>query len=230
MSEPDPTLLPVVLFDAGNTLVELDYDALAGILSRHTSVIDGETVGDAIVRTRPDVDRFLRRRTASTESPDVREFILSLTYDRLRIPATTRRAITADVLEVLQSLWTRPTEGAGSTLRALRKRGHRLGVVSNSDGSIAAYMRKLGFAEHLDVIVDSHLVGVEKPDPEIFEIALRALGAAPDQALYVGDLPAVDILGAERAGLRPVLVDPLDLFPSVSCRRIRALPELLTNG
>ena len=60
-------------------------------------------------------------------------------------------------------------------------------------------------------IVDSTVVGVSKPDPRIFDIALDAMGVAPEDAWYAGDTPAFDVVGARAAGLRPFLVDPFQM-------------------
>ena len=60
----------------------------------------------------------------------------------------------------------------------------------------------------MGIIIDSHLVGLEKPDPRIFHLALRALDVEPSQAVYVGDTVKFDVNGALAAGLHPVHVDP----------------------
>jgi putative hydrolase of the HAD superfamily len=57
-------------------------------------------------------------------------------------------------------------------------------------------------------VIDSHVVGIEKPDPRIFRFALDALDVAPDRSLYVGDTVRFDVKGALAAGLQPVHVDP----------------------
>jgi putative hydrolase of the HAD superfamily len=76
-----------------------------------------------------------------------------------------------------------------------------------------------------ETVVDSSLVGVEKPDPQIFRIALERMGLGPEHAVFCGDLPAVDVEGARAAGLRPVLLDRHDLYPEI-CPRVRSLTEL----
>ena len=72
----------------------------------------------------------------------------------------------------------------------------------------------------------SHLVGVSKPDPRIFEIALARLGASPEESVYVGDLYGIDVRGARSAGLSAVLIDRWDLQPDADCPRIACLGEL----
>src|SRR5262249_54106431 len=122
------------------------------------------------------------------------------------------------------SLWRIVEPDTAEVLDALRARGLTLAVVSNADGRVEADLVRCGLGSRFATIVDSHLVGVEKPDPEIFALALRRLGAAADAALYVGDILAVDVLGARRAGLDAVLLDPLDRYPEPGdCRRIGRL-------
>ena len=81
-------------------------------------------------------------------------------------------------------------------------------MVSNSDGRVAEALEAAGLRAYFDVVVDSALVGVEKPDPAIFRAALDVLGVPPEEALYVGDLYEVDVLGANAAGIPAVLLVP----------------------
>ena len=77
-------------------------------------------------------------------------------------------------------------------------------------------------------IVDSHVVGVAKPDPRIFEHALPCFpGIAPERIAYVGDSVTMDIGGARAAGLHPILLDPYDDHADADFERIRSLRELL---
>jgi HAD superfamily hydrolase (TIGR01509 family) len=141
---------------------------------------------------------------------------------------------TARVLDVLEGhnrarcLWRVMEPDTPAVLDALRARGFRLGVVSNADGRVEADLARSGLGARFATIVDSHVVGVEKPDPAIFRIALARLGAAPETTLYVGDVFAIDVLGARRAGLAAALIDPLGRYPGpIDCPRIRGLAELL---
>jgi len=112
-------------------------------------------------------------------------------------------------------------------LTALRERGVTLGVVSNSDGRITSVLERCGITHFFQVIVDSHDVGVEKPDPRIFDFALTKAQARPEQTLYVGDIYSVDVIGAERAGIHPILIDGVGCYATAACKRIRHLRSLL---
>jgi putative hydrolase of the HAD superfamily len=93
-----------------------------------------------------------------------------------------------------------PVPGAPEALDRLRERGPRLGVVANWDCSLPEQLERLGFLDRFDTVVTSARAGKPKPDPAIFELALRELGAAPDRALHVGDEP-IDEEGARAAGM-----------------------------
>ena len=80
--------------------------------------------------------------------------------------------------------------------------------------------------EFFGTVVDSARVGYEKPDPRIFEHALRVSGAEPATTLHVGDLYDADILGARAAGIHAALLDPFDDWHHVDCQRFRDVPEL----
>ena len=86
-------------------------------------------------------------------------------------------------------------------LAALRAQGYRLGVVSNACGNAATLCAELGYAPYLSVVIDSHRVGVAKPDPAIFWHALHALDVLPARAGYVGDSLDRDIKPAKALGM-----------------------------
>jgi putative hydrolase of the HAD superfamily len=121
--------------------------------------------------------------------------------------------------------WTHVGTGAMDGLRAVAGLGLPMGVVSNSDGTVAAELARLGvcYADGTDaaggvrmgIVVDSGVVGVAKPDPEIFRIALEALRLPADgTVLHVGDSLRYDVAGALAAGLQPVHMDPYGLCPA----------------
>jgi putative hydrolase of the HAD superfamily len=90
--------------------------------------------------------------------------------------------------------------GALEAIRTLRRENLRLGVVANWDCDLPTHLERLGLHGLFDTVVTSARAGAAKPDPAIFELALRELGARPERALHVGD-EAVDEEGARAAGL-----------------------------
>jgi putative hydrolase of the HAD superfamily len=89
---------------------------------------------------------------------------------------------------------------SGEVLGRLHGR-YRVGIVSNFYGNLEAVCRETGLALHCDVTVDSAIVGAEKPDPRIFAVALAAVGAAPGEAVFVGDSLPRDMAGARALGM-----------------------------
>jgi putative hydrolase of the HAD superfamily len=151
--------------------------------------------------------------------------------------------------------WSHVGTGATSGLLALAALGVPMGVVSNSDGTVEAELRQLGVCYApawpqpggpyppdgqqpgpyppdagvpVGVVVDSAVVGVAKPDPAIFSIALDVLGVpASSTVLFVGDSLRYDVAGALAAGLQPVHLDPYGLCPLPSGHpHVRSLAEL----
>ena len=92
-------------------------------------------------------------------------------------------------------------------LEALHVRGVRLGVISNFDSRLFGLLDGLGIARFFDPTVISTRAGAAKPDTAIFSHALAHHGLAPEHAVHVGDSYEMDVLGAQAAGLQPVLID-----------------------
>jgi putative hydrolase of the HAD superfamily len=150
------------------------------------------------------------------------------------------RELAAEVaMATMGQAWTHVGTGAMAGLRALAALGLPMGVVSNSDGTVQAELRRLGVcyapgAEGaqdgipVGVVVDSAVVGVAKPDPAIFGIALDALGVpASGTVLHVGDSLRYDVAGALAAGLEPVHLDPHGFCPAPDGHRhVRTLTAL----
>jgi len=114
--------------------------------------------------------------------------------------------------------------------------GVPMGVVSNASGQIEAMLRRdiaqVGPGDHVEmrVIVDSHVVGVAKPDPAIFDHALPAFSEfETGRIAYVGDSVTMDIAAASAAGLHPILLDPYDDHVGASFERIRSLDDLVAE-
>ncbi|HKG33217.1 MAG TPA: HAD family hydrolase, partial [Gemmatimonadales bacterium] len=126
-------------------------------------------------------------------------------------------------------LWSMLAERSAESLARLRQAGLKLGVVSNSDGRVEQALAAAGVRHYFDVVIDSTLLGVEKPDPRIFHAALEALGVAPEEALYVGDLYDIDVLGARAAGLDAVLLASHEPVTGLDCRVTSSIPDLVDD-
>lgn len=119
-----------------------------------------------------------------------------------------------------------PDPDVPAVLDALRTRGVVLGVVSNWEGDLRQRLEAMGIAHYFDFIGDSAVLGVSKPNPEIYLIACRALGVAPGECLHIGDRPESDVEVARAVGAAPVLYDPLGWFDS-DCATVRRLMDVL---
>ncbi len=124
---------------------------------------------------------------------------------------------------VASNLWSVVAEGAPAALDRLRAAGHRLALVSNADPDLPEFLAGLDLARRFDHLVVSGIFGVEKPDPRIFREALRVSGADPASTVHVGDMYAIDVLGARTAGIRAVLVDPAGRNADRDCERFPSL-------
>jgi putative hydrolase of the HAD superfamily len=212
-----------VFFDAGNTLVRMDYAAIAGALRGHGIVVSATDVQRAEWRARVLLDAELGgrpRRHASTEAGSVRDLYSRLILAGLGVEdgrvvdamAAWRRTYNSP-----EGLWNTIEPAAEAALRLVRSAGLGAAVISNSNGSIRGTLDGLGLSRYLDFVIDSSEVGVEKPDSRIFQLALERAGLGPDAAVYVGDLYSVDVLGARSAGLRAVLLDPGEGWGARDC-------------
>ena len=192
-----------VLFDAGGTLLFLDYARIARAVGSACGVaMSAEALEDAA----PAAALALEER-AGTDGERAARFLRALCIGaglpEGRWPDA-QRALYA--LHREEHLWSASAPGTVEALRRLRARGVRLGVVSNSDGRVEAALRQAGLLDCFDVVIDSSIAGVEKPDPRIFLAALERPGVAAGEALPVGDVYEVDALGARAAGLDAALV------------------------
>lgn len=230
-----------ILFDAGGVLVLPDPTVLAPLLAYH----GGDPSVDAHVRAH--YAAMAAKSRAGSGEADWGEYdhayVRSVGVpeddigDAAAMLARTRTA----------HLWRWPIPGAMATLRDLHDRGVPIGVVSNASGQIEEVLARSGVCQvgpgdgaPVLVVVDSHVVGIAKPDPRVFAPALEVLAATvpgldPARVLYVGDSVTMDVAGARAAGLTPVLIDPFDDHadpaPATSAllagvRRIRSLADL----
>lgn len=125
-------------------------------------------------------------------------------------------ALAEEMADPALVVWNEVLPGVPAGLGALAATGVALAVVSNSDGTVAALLADLALAQvgpgpgtPVRAIVDSGAVGVAKPDPAIFAVALEALDVDPAAVVHVGDTVYADVDGAAAAGIRPVHVDPI---------------------
>jgi FMN phosphatase YigB (HAD superfamily) len=130
-------------------------------------------------------------------------------------------------------LWRWPIQDSVDALAAMAEALVPMGVVSNASGQIEGMLVRgicqVGPGDHVEMrcIVDSHVVGVAKPDPAIFDHALPHFAEFERSRIaYVGDSVTMDIASASAAGLHPILLDPFDDHVGADFERIRAVSDL----
>jgi putative hydrolase of the HAD superfamily len=215
-----------VLFDAGNTLLCIDPRQLAGALASVGIATEVDAVGRAEVRIRPVFDE--RLAATSPETDGMFRLFADLLLEELRVEAPAdlvQRAADA-LVAIWPGMWTRVPGDAAATLDDLARRGFRLGVVSNSDGTVRDQLRRAGLVGRFEFVVDSREVGIAKPDPRIFALAASHLGLPASHCAYVGDLHSIDVVGARAAGMHAVLVDPAGHWTRSDAAKIRRLSDL----
>lgn len=231
--------LAAVVFDAGGTLVRLDFEWMSALLESLDIRVTAIALRRAEVHGRRRYDASPATPTVAGESPplgsagDTRAYFAGM-LEAAGVPAADFPVILDRFAERHANcgLWTRPAEGARAMLDQLAALGVRRAVVSNSDGRAELHLTDCGVRDGLEFVVDSHRVGVEKPAPRIFEIALERLSVPPERALYVGDIVAVDVRGARAAGMHVVLIDPYrDYAPQgvMQIPHIGALPAWISE-
>ena len=212
-----------VLFDAGNTLIRMDYAAIAAALRGRGLTADVAAIEDAELRARVRLDPHLAPG-ASTESLATHDRYLRYLLEPLGVTAPVeieaverwRRDYNAPV-----GLWTRADAAASAALARAKAAGLVVGVISNSNGTVEGTLQATGLASRIDFVLDSSRVGVEKPDPRIFRLGVERAGVTAGEAVYVGDLYSVDVLGARAAGLAGILIDPRGYWGPRDCQLAR---------
>ena len=219
-SQPVPSLedlvreVDLLCLDAGNTVIFLDHARLAELATGL-----GHALGaDALVRAEGEAKRLAETggmvdvSWAFQGRPGAAAWgkMVATIAVRAGFPEARAGELLDHVWPVhaQRNLWCRVPEGLGAALDAIRARGVKVAIISNSEGMLDRLFADLGILSHFDLVADSGKLGVEKPDPRIFHVALERFAVAPARALGLGDVFATDVLGARAAGIRHALIDP----------------------
>jgi len=221
--------IDAVLFDAGGIFVIPDPTVLAPLLTYFGATDDVAAYHRAHYRG--------MAAKSAARSPESDWSAYDLAYvDSVGVQSSELEHAAAILGQTRNAwLWRWPLAESVTALRALHHRNIPIGVVSNASGQIADILFKSGVCQvgegngvPVSVIVDSHVVGIAKPDPRIFDFGLAAFGSVDrSRVAYVGDSVTMDVGGARSAGLFPVLLDPHDDHQGADFYRVRSLLELL---
>jgi putative hydrolase of the HAD superfamily len=235
---------PLVLFDAGDTLVS-PRESFGAVYARVLTTL-------GVTLQASDLERGLRACWADTNAamlPGVDRYAMEgggepaywlrfVEGTLARTPGAPHdRAFAESALGPLREAFRDPRSwmvfpDVVPVLAELRETGARLAIVSNWDSSLPALLSRLGLASWFDTIVVSHLEGLEKPRPELFLRAIERLEGSPGDALHVGDVPELDEAGAKAAGIASVIVDRRGRLPAErkALADLSTLPALAREG
>lgn len=220
--------IQTVFLDAGGVLVNPNWTRVADTLARYGVEVRAAQLAEAEPRAKRQLDTGSLVAATDDRQRGWTYFNLVLTAAGVPLSDQTEAAL-AELhrYHEVSNLWESVPNEVRPALSALRASGLRLVVVSNANGTLRHAFSRLGLFDAFDAVFDSCDEGVEKPDPRYFAIALERTGASAATTIHVGDLYHVDVVGARRAGIRPVLLDAAGLYPDCDCRRVRTLAEVV---
>ena len=200
--------------DAGNTVIFLDHARLARLAGESGFTVSPE----ALIRAEGEAKRLHEKNAlldiAWSESavPGARGWAAT-TATILHRAGMPHEALSAALDAIWKShvelnLWSLVPDGFGAAMDRLHAAGAKIAIVSNSEGMLDTLFKRLGILHHFDVLIDSGKLGIEKPDPRIFDLALMEAGIDREHALHLGDTFTTDIVGARAANMRVALIDP----------------------
>ncbi len=231
-SKSEPQSKPYLLFDAGGTLVFPDQPLLLQQAREHGIVLTDGQLFSGYYQLIYSLDQKARQQGHFPHELWPQDCYAQALLATLGVNNGATSGINAAVQahHSEKNLWTFTFPWVRETLSRLSALGYRMSVLSNSDGRTERVFQDLDLAYHFERIFDSQILGYEKPDPAIFELVLRELNRQASEVLYVGDIYVVDVLGANRAGIGALHLDPLGLYsgwPGVHLPDVRHLPGWL---
>lgn len=223
--------IQVVFFDAGNTLFRERIPRAAiyrEVAGRHGIEAPEEAFREALERAHQRLPCLLDG--AFRYSPAWFEHYIEQVFRGLdvhQVPASLRRQLFERFAD--RSAY-QLFEDVLPALAALTQQGLRRGVISNWAPHLDSILEQLGILPEFEVVVVSSRIGIEKPEPAIFQRAIECAQVAPSRAIHVGDHEEKDVQGARRAGLHSVLLDR-ESHPTRSdaISSLRDLPELIQS-
>ncbi|MCX7838642.1 MAG: HAD-IA family hydrolase [Anaerolineae bacterium] len=223
-----------IVFDAGGTLLHMDYDALARVYVRvaatrgvPVSIPHARAVLEALENEMP---QRQRQRAVSLEADNGARFWDEFFGDGFR-----RLGVLDDVTREVTEIRTRFQRGEFETLYddvvptldALRAQGKQLGILSNFSPNLEDVLRALRIHAYFSFFIVSGIVGVEKPDARIFDLMVHAARVPRHEIVYIGDSVFHDVQGARVAGLAAILLDRYNQHPEFNGARVRTLREVV---
>ena len=216
-----------ITWDFGETLTTLDASCLARKLASRGAHVDEARVLEALPAAWETYQRSHAGVGAAGQgSHPWKPLMAALLALSGATPASEHDALVDFLFEDQrrENLWRKPIAGMIELVRELAAEGVPMCVLSNSEGRLVELVAELGWSRDLPLVIDSGKVGVEKPDPAIFELAAQSLGVRPDETIHVGDSLRADVGGALGVGARALWFTPPPAYPE---RRPAPAPGVL---
>lgn len=227
-------VIRAVFFDLGGTLLVMRRDRIISkILSDAGFPVSPEHVHSAYFAVEPSWLTVYGEKTMNGEETEEAYRQLDSMILRLLFPGQPP-AVVERVSGLTRRRWpevekTVPLElyyDAVPTLAKLKSEGYTLGLISNAPPDTMKVVQSLGLPKYLPTVVVSGVVGVSKPNPEIFRIALSEAGVEPGESVHVGDVYEADVRGARNAGMKGILIDRDGSQEGLDCPRVTTLLEI----
>lgn len=215
--------IKAIFFDAGNTLIEFDHHLLLNTFIKHDLLISLENLKIAECKARP----FFDKQYVESKSPYTMSMHLHTVFSFLNHPYSKAKLelcfTEIDEINTNRNCWCSIIPNTQMVLTNIKKEGYYMGIISNADGRLKSLLKLIELDQYFDHIIDSAEVLVEKPDPRIFQMALRESGYKPEESVYIGDMYTIDIEGSRNVGMTPILLDPIGAWEHVSCLKAKNL-------
>jgi putative hydrolase of the HAD superfamily len=223
------TRKPFLIFDAGGVLVFPDFDLLAQIGNQAGINTSPGQIAQAHAMLFLRLDENIAQSHQFPKISYFKDIFRQISESDKKVEAAFELTVRADKIK---HIWTATHPWIAQSLRRLKDLGYKMAVISNSDGRVDQILQDIDIRKFFEIVIDSFVVGVEKPDPQIFEIALQSLGWNRDETIYIGDIFFIDVWGANKAGLGAIHVDKMGLYDNwdgIHIPSIQQLPELLVK-
>ncbi len=213
MPEPNKT---VVFLDVGDTLIfarRTMHEAIVAICKKAGLEVEEQFVRENAIEIKPTLGPMTTLDLEAFRAWWMRLYTELL--NRCGYPGNIKKA-----QEELWSIWRSGTAlrlfpDTRHSLDTLHRQGYRMAIISNWGDTLETALRSTGIRRYFEKVFGSYSLGVEKPDPEIFRLALREMAVHSRHAWHVGDSMDSDVEGAMAAGIRPILIDYFGKYDGV---------------
>jgi len=216
--------LKYIFLDAGGTIIYPNVDLICEFANKYGYNLSPQDILKSFYETIFYYDNLFRKDGVKDSSVFIH--LIPLLLNRLGIDIELGVNIRKKMREKENNLiWTYTTSEVIEGLKLLKENGFKLSVISNSDGTVEEQIKKAGLRKYFEKVYDSGIIGIEKPDPRIFIYALNDLNLKPSEVIYVGDIMMIDVLGANRAKIGAIHLDPLNLYQSFPGMHLKSIYE-----